>query len=65
MGNVVVLLVITSILAISISKVVSDKRKGVKCMGCSHSKACPSRNSLSKDILGEGPAHEGTISKCK
>ena len=44
MGNIIVVLIIIAILGISISKVVSDKRKGVKCMGCSHSKACPSKN---------------------
>lgn len=44
MGNVVVVLIIIVILAISISKIVSDKRKGIKCSGCPHSKACPSKS---------------------
>ena len=44
MGNVIAVLIIIAILGISISKVVSDKRNGVKCMGCPHSKACQSKS---------------------
>ncbi|MBB6624796.1 FeoB-associated Cys-rich membrane protein [Clostridium gasigenes] len=44
MGNIVVVLIIIVILAISVTKVVSDKRKGVKCIGCPHSKECPSKS---------------------
>lgn len=44
MGNIVVVLIIIVILTISITKVVSDKRKGIKCTGCPHSKACPSKS---------------------
>ena len=42
MGNVIVLLIIILILALSITKVVKEKKKGVKCIGCPHSKGCPS-----------------------
>lgn len=40
MGNVILLIIIISILGISIAKVISEKRKGVKCIGCPHSKSC-------------------------
>lgn len=42
MGNIVVLLIIAVIVGLSIWKVVSEKRKGVKCIGCPHSKSCSS-----------------------
>lgn len=37
MENIIVLLVILGIVSLSISKIVSEKRKGVKCIGCPHS----------------------------
>lgn len=40
MGNVILLVVIISIIGLSISKVVSEKRKGSKCIGCPHGKSC-------------------------
>ncbi|MGL5354698.1 MAG: FeoB-associated Cys-rich membrane protein [Clostridium sp.] len=40
MGNVIISLVIVFILGLSISKVISEKRKGIKCIGCPHSKSC-------------------------
>lgn len=41
MANVIVILVIIAIIACSIAKLIIEKRKGVKCIGCpySHSKA--------------------------
>lgn len=42
MGNVIVLLIIIFILALSITKVIKEKKKGAKCIGCSHSKGCSS-----------------------
>lgn len=42
MGNIVALLIIILILGLSITKVVKEKRKGVKCIGCPHSKGCSS-----------------------
>lgn len=42
MANVIVTLIIIIILAISITKVVTEKKKGVKCIGCPHSKGCTS-----------------------
>lgn len=42
MENIVILLVIAVIIGLSISKVISEKRKGVKCIGCPHGKSCSS-----------------------
>ena len=42
MGNVIVLLIIILILALSITKVVKEKKEGGKCIGCPHSKGCSS-----------------------
>lgn len=42
MGNVIVLFIIILILVASITKVVREKRRGVKCIGCPHSKGCSS-----------------------
>ena len=42
MGNVILLAVILGILGLSISKVISEKKKGAKCIGCPHSKSCAS-----------------------
>ncbi len=37
MENIIVLLVIIVIIALAISKIVSEKKKGSKCIGCPHS----------------------------
>ncbi|WP_422127601.1 FeoB-associated Cys-rich membrane protein [Vibrio hannami] len=42
MTNIIVALVILLIVALSIGKIISDKRKGVKCVGCAQSKTCSS-----------------------
>ncbi len=36
MGNIIVSLVILGIISLSVLKIVSEKRKGVKCIGCPH-----------------------------
>ncbi len=41
-GAVIALLIIILILTVLITKVVREKRKGVKCIGCPHSKGYPS-----------------------
>lgn len=43
MTNIIVALVILVIFALSISKIVMEKRKGVKCVGCSQSAGCSSK----------------------
>lgn len=37
MANIIVGLVIVGIIGLSVTKVVIEKRKGVKCIGCPHS----------------------------
>lgn len=39
MANLLVLTVILIIFALAITKIVIEKRKGVKCIGCPHSGA--------------------------
>ena len=42
LGDVIVFLFIAAIVAGSISKIISDKKKGIKCSGCPLSKVCAS-----------------------
>ncbi len=37
MANLIVILVIVAILGAAIGKIIIEKRKGVKCIGCPHS----------------------------
>lgn len=37
MTNIIVGVIILLIIGLSITKVISEKRKGVKCIGCPHS----------------------------
>jgi hypothetical protein len=37
MTNLMVALVILSIIALSIIKIIKDRRRGIKCTGCAHS----------------------------
>jgi len=37
MANLIVSLVIIGIISLSIMKIISEKRKGVKCVGCPYS----------------------------
>ncbi len=47
LGNIIVLLIITAMLAGAIAKIVIDKRNGVKCVGCSCGDACSTRTACS------------------
>ena len=47
MADIIVALIIVSILGLSISKVISEKRKGVKCVGCA-SGSCSSKKGNDK-----------------
>lgn len=40
MSNIVVSLIIVAILGAAIAKIVIEKKRGTKCMGCPHSKRC-------------------------
>lgn len=37
MENIIVILVILAIVGASIAKIIVEKKKGVKCIGCPHS----------------------------
>ncbi len=39
-GDVIVLIVILLIISLAIFKMYKDKKNGVKCSGCPHSKVC-------------------------
>lgn len=43
MNDIIVLLIIVLVLGIAILKIRSDRKKGIKCPGCSHSVPCESR----------------------
>lgn len=45
MANVIVVLIIVLIISLALFKVIKDKKNGVKCSGCPHSKTCSSKNS--------------------
>jgi hypothetical protein len=37
MTNIIVILVLLTIVGAAIAKIISEKKKGVKCIGCPHS----------------------------
>jgi len=56
MADIIVGLIILSIIALAILKVVSEKRKGVKCVGCASGSECASKkgnNDNSKQFNAE------------
>lgn len=51
MTNIIVSLVITLIVVLAIAKIVSEKRKGSTCIGCSESGKCSSAKSAKNAAL--------------
>ncbi len=51
MTNIIVSLVILLIIVLAISKIVVEKRKGSKCIGCSLSGTCSSGKSVKETSL--------------
>lgn len=45
MNNLIVTLIILGILSLSVTKIIIEKHKGVKCVGCPHSGTSASKNS--------------------
>ncbi len=45
MANLIVVLVILAIVTLAIRKIVVEKRKGVKCIGCPHSGSSSKKSS--------------------
>ncbi len=39
MGNIIAILIIAGIVCAAVAKIIIEKRKGVKCIGCPHSAA--------------------------
>jgi len=50
MANLIVSLIIVLILGLSITKVILEKRKGVKCVGCVHGGGCSSHKKKPKKL---------------
>ncbi|MFV0520310.1 MAG: FeoB-associated Cys-rich membrane protein [Lachnospirales bacterium] len=48
MGDFIVLAIIAVLIIVAVLKIYSDRKNGVKCSGCPHSKVCDS-NCSSKD----------------
>ena len=44
MGDIIVTLIIISILSLSILKIVKEKKRGVKCIGCPHGGGSKKKN---------------------
>jgi len=53
MENIIVASIILSILCLSIYKIVSEKRRGVKCVGCALSGGCSSKKGGSNKIMAD------------
>lgn len=50
MADIIVSLILLIIIALSIARLISDKRKGMKCSGCSYGGGCSSNSKNSKQI---------------
>ncbi|UGA56920.1 FeoB-associated Cys-rich membrane protein [Vibrio sp. VB16] len=53
MANIIVALTIILIIALSIFKIVIEKRKGIKCIGCSLSGGCSSNKTQPNKTVGK------------
>ena len=51
MANIIVALIILSILGVSISRIIIEKRRGSKCVGCSLSGNCSSNKMKKSKVL--------------
>lgn len=51
MANIIVASIILLIIAFSIFKILIEKRKGMKCVGCHLSGGCPSNKSSKNKIV--------------
>jgi len=49
MTNLILITVILAIVAAAVAKIISEKRKGTKCIGCPYSKSCCSRSCSCSD----------------
>jgi hypothetical protein len=44
LGNIIVFSILAAMIAGAIAKIVIDKKNGVKCSGCPHSKTCSNKD---------------------
>lgn len=51
MTDIIVSLVIIVIIALAILKIITEKRKGVACVGCSHSGNCSTDKPFKKRLF--------------
>lgn len=50
MENLIVTLIIVVIVAAAAGKIIVERRKGAKCIGCPHGQACSSTDCSSSDF---------------
>jgi hypothetical protein len=48
MTDIILIAVILLVVCAAIAKIVSEKKKGVKCVGCPYGKECKSKGNCSK-----------------
>ncbi|MGI6679064.1 MAG: FeoB-associated Cys-rich membrane protein [Dehalobacterium sp.] len=56
--NIIVSLIIVTILLGAITKITRDKRNGIQCSGCPHSKTCSSKAQCSGTIVNNEVIHD-------
>ncbi|HOV27609.1 MAG TPA: FeoB-associated Cys-rich membrane protein [Pseudobacteroides sp.] len=54
MGNVIVILIILAIVAVAIAKIVIEKKRGAKCIGCPHGRGSSSCSCNHSDLKSKG-----------
>ena len=53
MANIIVTLIILSIITLSISRIIIEKRRGSKCVGCPLSRSCSSHKMEKSKVLAQ------------
>lgn len=61
LGNIIVFLIIAAMVFAAISKIIIDKRNGVRCSGCPHSKTCSVISPCSSQPLSGYPVNSDNI----
>ncbi len=52
--DIVLIIVIAAILSLSVAKIISEKKKGNKCIGCPHGSSCGSAPQKDQDDKTNG-----------
>ena len=53
MADIIVTLIILSIIGLSISRIITEKRRGSKCVGCSLSAGCSSNKMIKSKVIAQ------------